>query len=193
MAANDFAMSIEPSPESPHLSRWHYGFRALHFAAILCGALLAVAESIGLMGTLGLVFLILLVVMHVLGNALVTRLNRESTWQIDAEQVDPALLPPVDGWRADIGPPRISHLGMRTSGGWLVGTMTCLGMLAGGILGGLFFAQEPTVAGMVVGTVSAVVLGGFFGFMTSSCSKVVLAAWWQAKAECGPRPRHVAV
>ncbi len=184
-------MSVEPAPGSRRIWRLHVGLRTLHYAVLLGGALLAVAEAVGLVGMLGLVLLCLLVVLHVLGNALGTRLNRESTWATDCDEFDPALFPPLDAWRTGLASARENHLARRTPGGWLVGGMTCLGMISGGILGGLFFAQEPKLAGLIVGTISSVILGGFFGFAASSCSKVALSAWHEAKTESGPRSHSI--
>ena len=121
-----------------------------------------------------------------------TRLNRESTWATDFEEFDPALFPPLDASRTGLEPARRESSCPATPGGWLVGGMTCLGMISGGILGGLFFAQEPKLAGLIVGTISSVILGGFFGFAASSCSKVPRSsAWHEAKTESGPRSRSI--
>ena len=186
MDANDLVPPVDPGPNARRIWRVHAALRALHVAVLIGGALLAVGEAVGLLGTLGLVVLVLLVVMHVLGNALGTRLNRESSAATHLEDFDPAMFPPLDGWRAQLAPAREHPLSKRTSGGRLVGGITCLGMIAGGIFGGWFFFQEPTVAGAIVGTVSSVVLGGFFGFAISSCWKVTYAAWRQAKAVASP-------
>ena len=106
MAANDQATSVEPAPGARRIWRLHVGLRTLHYAVLLGGALLAVAEAVGLVGMLGLVLLCLLVVLHVLGNALGTRLNRESTWATDFEEFDPALFPPLDASRTGLEPAR---------------------------------------------------------------------------------------
>lgn len=192
MVANDLLASVDPGPDSRRIWQLQVGLRTLHYGVLVGGILLAVAEAIGLMGTLGLALLCLLVVLHVLGNSLGTRLNRESSRHAVFEEFDPALFPSLGDWRAEFDPAHENHLAKRTPCGWLVVGATCLGMIAGGVLGGLFFAREPKLAGMIVGTVSSVILGGFFGFAASSFSKVVLVALHQAKAEAGSRTRTIA-
>ncbi len=92
-----------------------------------------------------------------------------------------------------------SRLRERTPLGRSVTILTLAGAALGGTLSSLAYAYwtRTTAPEMLVGSISAAILGGFFGFLASSFCKIGLRAWHQAledkppssptRAAAGPR------
>ena len=142
-----------------------------------CCALLGLMREIGPLGSVGLCFLLMLVVLHIAGNALGTSLREETNRELAANEQHP---------RPTAAPVHVanspSRLRERTPLGWLVFSLTAIGAALGGSLGSLAYAYwtDVNTAGLIVGSLSAAILGGFFGFLASSFSKIIYRAWRQA-------------
>ncbi|MGH6741570.1 MAG: hypothetical protein ACREDY_21520, partial [Bradyrhizobium sp.] len=71
--------------------------------------------------------------------------------------------------------------------GWPMFVVTALGAVVGGCIGGvalvLLSFERAGYTGVVVGTLSAAVVGGFLGFLTSTFAEIALRAW--SEAVCG--------
>jgi hypothetical protein len=154
-----------------------------------CCILFALMKVIGPMASAGLCIFILLAILHVAGNAIGSALRDESTRESADERMR-VERPPEHKKTPAIArhlqtatlPGRLRE---RAPLGRLIIVLTALGAIAGGSLGSLAYAywtDAGTVA-LVVGSISAAVLGGFFGFAASSFLTMVLGAWRQALRE----------
>ena len=67
----------------------------------------------------------------------------------------------------------------------LIMARTARGAIVGGSLGSLAYAYwtDAGAVALVVGSISAAILGGFFGFAASSFLTMILSAWRQALNE----------
>jgi len=76
--------------------------------------------------------------------------------------------------------------------GWPMFVVTAAGALVGGALGGvslsLLSLDQAGYTGVIVGTVSAAIVGGFFGFLTSTFAQIALRAWNEAVHGASPPP-----
>ncbi len=145
-----------------------------------CCLLLGLMKEIGPLPSALLCLFLLLIILHVAGNALGTSLRKEADRKID-EDGPPSPLPPRSARAAE--PP--GRLRERTSPGWIVVILTALGAAVGGSLGSMAYAYwtDVTTAGLIVGSISAAILGGFFGFLSGCFLKTLLRAWRQALEE----------
>jgi hypothetical protein len=137
--------------------------------AVVC-ATLALFVSVGAAPSLMLAMLISLVLLHVVGNALGTRLrDRHETEYERLERGDSDAYGMPANPRA-IAPAQRLHENTSVRRPWLIAAVVCAA--AGGSIGGIGIAtivgEKLTVAGLIVGVCSAAVLGGFFGFMACS-------------------------
>jgi hypothetical protein len=141
-----------------------------------CCVLLGLMKEIGPLGSVGLCFFLVLVVLHAAGNALGTSLREGANRELATERPQPAT--PLPGHVAN-SPSRLRE---QTPLGSLVFVLTGLGAALGGSLGSLAYAYwtDVNTAGLIVGSISAAILGGFFGFLASSFSKIIFRAWRQA-------------
>jgi hypothetical protein len=154
-----------------------------------CCILFALMKVIGPLASAGLCIFILLAILHVAGNAIGTRLRDESTRDSADERMQ-AERPPehkrapaiARNIQTATAPGRLRE---RAPLGRLIIALTALGAIVGGSLGSLAYAywtDAGTIA-LVVGSISAAILGGFFGFAASSFLTMVLGAWRQALRE----------
>ncbi len=143
-----------------------------------CCVLFALMREVGPLASVGLCFFILLVVLHVAGNALGTSLRDESSGErIDAKPALPAERPIAP---RSAGAP--SRLREHTSLGRTVVVLTACGATLGGSLSSLAYAYWTDIqaAGIIVGSISAAIVGGFLGFVASSFLQMIFRAWRQA-------------
>ncbi|HEV3417159.1 MAG TPA: hypothetical protein VG056_10110 [Pirellulales bacterium] len=140
--------------------------------------LFGLMREIGPLASVGLCFLLLLVLLHVAGNAIGTALRDEASRDIESNEMAPLLRAPAPLQIAN-SPSRLRE---RTPLGWSVFVLTALGAALGGSLSSLAYAYwtDVNAAGLIVGAVSSAIVGGFFGFLSSSFLKIVFRAWRQA-------------
>ena len=130
----------------------------------------------------GLVLLALLIVAHVAGNVIGTRLREMGDRPVtkDGREVPPRPFDRnVD--QSSFAPP--SDLARRASLGLPILIVTAAGVLTGGFAGGLWgylSAGSDGWLNIVVGIVAFGFLGGFGSFAAFSFTQVILSAWWQA-------------
>jgi hypothetical protein len=143
-----------------------------------CCMLFALMRQVGPLASTGLCFFILLVVLHVAGNALGTSLREES----NHERIDFERALPIETHIAQKCACSPSRLRERTSLGRTVVVLTALGALVGGSLSSMAYAYWTDVhaAGIIVGSISAAIVGGFLGFVASSFFQMIFRAWRQA-------------
>jgi hypothetical protein len=144
-----------------------------------CCILFALMREVGPLASTGLCLFLLLVVLHVAGNALGTALRDASSQEqgLDRERAPLAEMPVAP--RTPIAPGRLRE---RTSLGRAVVILTALGAILGGTLSSLAYAYWTDVhaGGLIVGSISAAIVGGFLGFVASSFLQMVVRAWRQA-------------
>jgi hypothetical protein len=129
----------------------------------------------------GLLFFAVAIALHVLGNAIGTRL-REIGDRPEIQAVE------EDGGRfrrprpEDFAP--VTRLSAKQSLGWIIAAATLVGMIAGGLGGGVWTAiasrgpLNPFNIG--IGVVAFAVLGGLAAFGTAALVQVLAGAIWQA-------------
>jgi hypothetical protein len=70
--------------------------------------------------------------------------------------------------------------------------VTGMGSLIGGLIGGLALAllsfERAGYTGIIVGTISAAMVGGFLGFLTSTFAEIALRAWKEALGGAAAAP-----
>jgi uncharacterized membrane protein YeaQ/YmgE (transglycosylase-associated protein family) len=156
--------------------RPQFGLRTLMLAVTGCCVLLGLMKEIGPLASVGLCFFLALVCLHVAGNAIGTSLRQEANRELAAKCPQP-VAPARE--RVATSPSRLRE---RTPLGWMVLLLTGIGAALGGSLGSLAYAYwtDVNTAGLIVGSISAAILGGFFGFLASSFSKIIFRAWRQA-------------
>jgi hypothetical protein len=170
--------------------RPQFHLRTLMLAVTGCCVLFALMKEVGPLASAGLCIFILLAILHVAGNAIGTALRDESTRDCAESNVAAAV------WSADIKRREMiaqldqtsaapSRLRERAPLGRLIMALTALGAIVGGSLGSLAYAYwtDAGAVALVVGSISAAILGGFFGFAASSFLTMILSAWRQALSE----------
>jgi hypothetical protein len=157
-----------------------FALRTLLLIVSSLACLLAVMTAIGSLWSLAILLLLALVLAHVLGNAVGTKLRDRSVGRADA---DPAMTPnhPIPR-RELLSPKRLTEPARLH---WITLVLTGCGALAGGYFGGSALAAsypDATTAAVVLGVVSSGVLGGFAAFTASSFLTVARAALSEAHA-----------
>lgn len=165
-------------PRDRALGPPRFSLRALLLITAACGGLFALMSAVGAMWSMALLLIGGLVAGHVLGNSLGTRLR--------------------DGTTQAVGPRTNAHPGMasqhivagrltkhtRLGRGAVV--LTALGGSLGAFVGGLVSANVYPEAGpsaVLLGVLSAAVLGTLIGFIVSSFFLVLRDAWSEALRE----------
>ncbi len=175
-----------PAPTSENNAAsgpFQFGLRALFLATACLSALFAVMTFIGPMWSTVLIWFLLLASLHVVANAWGTRGWRRDGESADDESELPGELYRLAGSRPHgVAPP--TRLQESTRLGWTMLAATSAGAtLAGGLgAGGLACLASDKVGwiALVVGGISAAVVGGFFGFLASSFLEVAGRAWREA-------------
>ncbi len=155
-----------------------FRLRTLLIAVTACGAAFAIMNVIGPIWSTLFIFMILLASFHVIGNALGTRLRDEAAANSAIDCDPPPTFPP-----ATIAPPAVKRLAVHKPLGWGIAALTLCGALGGGALGEILFSGQATHAALIVGAISAGILGGLATFLASSFIRVGLAALWQAHCD----------
>jgi hypothetical protein len=181
------APSIEPRDQTvlPQFT-----LRTMFAAVALICVLLALEGLLGPIASAVLVSGLALVGLHVAGNALGTTLRDQTSekrpFQHD-EQFSEITQTAIRSLAA-APPPRLSQ---RTRLSWLSPIVICLGAIIGAWLAAdvLVETTNAHIPGVVVGSISGAVLGGFFGFLGGAFLEMALTAWWQATSNSNaPKP-----
>lgn len=170
-----------------------FSLRTLWIVMTVLCCLFAVMAAIGLWLSAVLALFLSLLMAHVLGNSLGTRLRNETSRQIASERSVASVAPAPLEWEV-VAPKRLTQ---RTRLHRITLLMGIGGALIGGELGGVGFSAmyDPApVSAVVLGVVSAGVLGAFAGFLASSFLSVIRQALAEAHqgANAPLRPRVVA-
>lgn len=153
--------------------------------------LFAVMHFVGAVWSAILVWFLVLVLAHVTANFWGTRIAPgETQHSLDEEgRNNRALQDGRDGRTSSavVGAVRLSE---SARPGWPMFVVTAAGALIGGTLGGvslfLLSLDQAGYTGVMVGTLSAAIVGGFLGFLTSTFAQIALRAW--NEAVCGAPP-----
>jgi hypothetical protein len=170
-----------------------FSLRTLWIVMTALCCLFAVMAAIGLWLSAVLALFLSLLMAHVLGNSLGTRLRNETSRQIAVERGATSAAPVPIAWEV-VAPKRLTQ---RTSLHRITLLMGIGGALVGGELGGVGFAamyEQAPASAVALGVVSAGVLGAFAGFLASSFLSVVRQALAEAHqgANTPLRPRVAA-
>jgi hypothetical protein len=137
-------------------TRLQYSLRAMFLAVTLLAGLCGLIISVSPLWTVMIVWFIVLVAGHVLGNWLGTHLRRKAP--VAREEHPPGR--PVRYAPAS----RLRH---HVTLGRSMFVSTAISAVAGCVLGLFYLAQrsaQVTISGLIVGGLSAAVIGGVFGF-----------------------------
>jgi hypothetical protein len=184
-------------PDSPRLESTVLGpprftLRTLMLAMVAVSCLMAVGTAVGTASSLMLLFFIGLIIAHVLGNSVGTKLrDRASTSIVSDGQSDEAKRMQVRALKVprNLAPGR---LGQHKRLSRVAPAMACGGAVLGAFAGGTGSAliyPEAGAAAVALGVCSAAVLGGLGGFLASSFVTVILSAWREALKASEPQHR----
>lgn len=171
------ACSAEPAADP---SPWQFRLRTMLALVAGLSGLFAIMHVIGAVWSAMLVWFLILALAHVTANFWGTRVAPcESRSPVSDLPPDSAV--PAGQAVTATGAVRLSE---SRRPGWPMLMITALGALAGGTLGCtaliLISLDRAGYAGVIVGTVSAALVGGFLGYLTSSFAVVALRAWKEA-------------
>jgi hypothetical protein len=166
-----------------------FGLRTLFIVVTLLGVLFAAVALIGALWSLAIGFSLLLVVGHVAGNAIGTRLRQQADGDHGFRMPDSA---PNDLPAEVVSGKRL------TENSRLNRSVTALAILGAAIGAGVgsaaleHFSPPLSPSGLVLGTCSSAVLGGFIAFLLGSFWSITRSAWAEAieneKSSHGSRP-----
>jgi amino acid transporter len=170
------------SPCSPRPRRRpQFTLRALMLGVAVVAGLLGLITTVSPLWSVIVVWFVILVVGHVLGNWLGTTINRQR--RAEEQDSERPSHPAVH-----FAP--TSRLRHHVVLGWTMFISAAASALVGCCLGVLYltryseFADRLTPSGLLVGALSSTVIGGLFGFLTSSFLTVTACALHEA---CGGR------
>lgn len=179
-----------PTPESEHAERRvieapRFSLRSLLLGVGLLSALFAVMSALGAVYSVLLVWVVLLVAAHVVGNAWGTRL-REGRVETNADSPGLPVRTATAAMARSARAPT-TRLGGRIGIDRYMVVATCAGAVSGAVLGTLVFSRiyghTAGLSAILFGAFSAAVLGGFLGFLVSSFLGVALQALREASNE----------
>lgn len=170
---------------------FQFGLRAMFVGTALVSVLFAIMGVVGPVGSTFLVWFLLLVAAHVSGAVWGTR---KALRRIENDEHDRAApgwgsteVATISGLSADgarlPGSCRGTRLRESTRLGWPMIVTTTIGVVGGGSLGATLLWLSlggADYTGVVLGSLSSAVVGGFLGFLTSSFFAVALNAWREA-------------
>lgn len=180
--------STEPTAGMP----FQFRLRSMLLLVAAVSGLLAIMQLIGAVWSAILVWFLLLVLAHVTANFWGTHVAPSAGRRpSDGGEPDgliehgPSRSAPV------IGAVRLSE-SLRP--GWPMFVATATGAVVGGTLGSvalfLLNFDRAGYAGVAVGSISAAIVGGFLGFLTSSFVSIGLRAWKEALSGASPIGRE---
>lgn len=153
-----------------------------------------VSQFAGVAWTAVLIWFLILVFAHVTANFWGTRVA-PGAGRASPVHDDPHERPFVG--RVLIGPPvGAVRLSESARPGWPMFVATGAGSVIGGSIGGVTLAllsfERAGYTGILVGTISASIVGGFLGFLTSTFSEIALRAWKEAVRGAAAEPPYEA-
>ena len=170
--------ATDPTVERPP----QFGLRTMLLGVTLLSIAFAVSVAVGPARSAMLFLFVSLIVLHVVGNALGTRLRDHREREAHALRVVGSDDRPVSGAAPPIA--AAQRLQENTSIGrpWLVAGAVCAMLFGsvGGIAIAALVGEKLTVPGLALGIGSSAVLGGFFGFMACSLWSVARNALREA-------------
>jgi hypothetical protein len=176
--------SAEPSAGAP----FQFRLRSMLMLVAAVSGLLAIMQLIGAVWSAILVWFLLLVLAHVTANFWGTHVAPAAGRRpSDGGQPDSLITDGPLRSAPIIGAVRLSE-SLRP--GWPMFVATATGAVVGGTLGSVALVvlnfDQAGYAGVAVGSVSAAIVGGFLGFLTSSFVSIGLRAWKEALSGAAP-------
>jgi len=166
------AQSFNPKPVEPRPLQ--FSLRGLLWLMALCSALFAAMLAVGMIGSLFLLLMVSLVVAHVLGNLIGTRLRQDGSCRREQRLPPGAVSTSANVVRTQAD----AALRQRRPLGLSLLVFVFAGAITGALLGRFLFFyvawQHGAAPDAVVGIGSCAVLGAIGGFMASSFFKVAI-------------------
>lgn len=178
------AHESQPGPARSGLEPPRFTLRTLMIVVTALGCLFGFMSAMGALWSMVILLFVCLALAHVIGNTLGTRL-REGAHHDAQSGIEPRPIVVRDNTPV-VAP---EHLTRRARLGRITLLMLVCGALAGAVGGALLSNElypESGAGPLAVAVVSAAVLGGFAGFLTSSFISVGRAAWREALAAAEP-------
>jgi hypothetical protein len=172
-----------PLPSDDHdttLKPPQFTLRALMIGTAAVAILLSVLLAIGAFWAAALLFLLLLVAAHVLGNSVGTRLRDGKAGRMVMRPAGLGVARAATGTAVPAG-----RLSERKRLHWIYLVFTLCGAIAAGYFGGRALSEtypEATTAAVVLAHISSGVLGGFAVFVVTSFLEVLRQALSEAHA-----------
>ncbi len=177
----------QPDDQPVGIGPPRFTLRTLLLIVTLAGCLFGVMSALGTMWSMGMLMILCLIFAHVAGNSLGTTLRDQATRHAADERRERLLANPIALARPEAPVPGQLTKSSRLNRVTLL--MTAGGAIVGGAFGGTLSARlypEAGIAALVLGVVSAAVLGGFVGFTVSAFISVARAALGEALRNCDP-------
>ena len=167
---------------------FQFGLRAMFVGVALLSVLFAIMGIVGPVWSTFIVWFLLLLAAHVSGNVWGTRktlrrIDDTSDGGLKGPPSDAAAVTDMPAVCALPGLHRGTRLRESTRLGWPMIVSTAIGIVGGGALGATLLWLSRGGAdytGVVLGSLSSAVVGGFLGFLASSFLAVGLNAWQEA-------------
>lgn len=185
-------MTVDHTPfQPPQTLRPQFTLRTMLVLVTALACVLGLTTAVGARVSLGILFLLSLIVAHVLGNSLGTKLRDRTAQREGGEPVPMPMRAPLLA-SARPAPPGLAE---RKTLHWITLVLAGGGALAGGYFGGSLLAGSyPDASGAAVALAygSAGVLGGFAGFAVASFVSVARSAMREAHQAAQPQaPRKI--
>lgn len=161
-----------------------FSLRTLLVVMTALGCLFGLMTAVGSVWSTVILLFLSLVLAHVLGNSLGTRLRDRASRQVAAETEGHSPTRAVAPRLENSEPGRLTQ---RTRLSRITLFMAMGGAVAAAFLGGTGLAgiyPEASAPAVALGAVSSAVLGAFAGFMASSFLSVTHQAWREALSHC---------
>jgi len=198
-AATPRVASGEGSHESHrHVRPWQFGIRGLLLLTLGASVVFAVMRLFGPLGQVAIGWILVMAVGHVWATVTGSHLRRKRRTsfltRVDDSPATSARLPKE---QVQIAIERTrqpaTRLSQQSRLGLEVRYSIYVGAVVGGIVGSALllaaYHEQGVFVGVLIGGGSAAVIGGFFGFMASSCYIVARTAWREASESASPDTR----
>jgi hypothetical protein len=170
-----------PPRIAERLPRPQFTLRALLGMVALVAAWLTLARLLSTTWAIAVTWLLVLVAGHVAGNFLGTRLRGERSARQPGDTAGDTAAAEQPRRERPIAFAPLSGLREHRSLNRRVFVTAAVGAIGGMVLGAMFLLTRNLphlgLAGLVVGSLSAGIIGGLLAFLTSSCLSVLAAAW----------------
>lgn len=165
-----------------------FGLRTVFVCMTVLSALFALFVAVGPTWSAGLILFASLIGLHIIGNALGTRLQEQRLQRLADANQDDDDQPPESLVAPTMAPARRLQENTALRRPWLVAaavSATVFGSV-GGIIIALLVGNALTIPGLALGIASSAILGGFFGFMVCSLWSVARMALREALDAADP-------